>query len=68
MIGDPKTVFEPYPSPKSSPLGPQKAKNDTKIKSKSNVGIEGTIRNKSIPNLFCHFWHRQPWNMLNPIF
>ena len=24
--GDPKTVFEPYPNPKNSPLGPQKSK------------------------------------------
>ena len=31
---EPKTVFEPYPNPKNSPLGPQKVKNDPKIKSK----------------------------------
>ena len=36
---DPKTVFEPYPNPKNSPLGLQKVKNDPKIKSKSNVRI-----------------------------
>merc|ERR1712121_569301 len=43
ILGDPKTVFEPYPNPKNSPLGPQKVKkvkNDPKIKSKSNVGIK----------------------------
>ena len=39
ILGDPKTVFEPYPNPKNSPLGPQKVKNDPKIKSKSNVRI-----------------------------
>ena len=25
-MGDPKTVFEPYPDPKNSPLGPQNPK------------------------------------------
>ena len=39
ILGDPKTVFEPYRNPKNSPLGPQKVKNDPKIKSKSNVRI-----------------------------
>ena len=39
ILGDPKTVFEPYPNLKNSPLGPQKVKNDPKIKSKSNVRI-----------------------------
>ena len=29
---DPKTVFERYPDPKNSPLGPQKVLNDPKIK------------------------------------
>ena len=29
---DPKTVFEPYPNPKNSPVGPQKVINDPKIK------------------------------------
>ena len=32
ILGDPKTVFEPYPNPKNSPLGPQKVKNYPKIK------------------------------------
>ena len=39
ILGDPKTVFEPCPNPKNTPLGPQKVKNDPKIKSKSNVRI-----------------------------
>ena len=57
----PKTVFEHYPDPKNSPLGPQKSKIGAKIKSKSyvriakkkktkqksKVRIEGTIENKS---------------------
>ena len=47
ILGDPKTVFEPYPNPKNSPLGPQKVKNEPKIKSKSNVKIEGNIENES---------------------
>ena len=42
---DPKTVFEPYPKPKNSPLGPQKVKNKPKIKSKSNIKIVGDIEN-----------------------
>ena len=42
---DPKTVFEPYPNPKNSPLGPKKY--DAKIESKSNVRIEGNIENES---------------------
>ena len=41
-------VFYPYhPDPKYSPLGPLKVKNDPKIKSKSNVRIEGNIENES---------------------
>ena len=47
ILRDPKTVFEPYPNPKNSPLGPKKAKNDPKIKSKSNVRIDGNILNES---------------------
>ena len=39
ILADPKKVFEPYPKPKNSSLGPQKVKNDPKIKSKSNVRI-----------------------------
>ena len=36
----PQNVFEPFPNPKNSLLGPQKIKNDPKIKSKSNIRIE----------------------------
>ena len=43
----PKTNVEPYPSPKNSPLGPQKVKNDPKIKSKSIVRIWGNIENET---------------------
>ena len=39
--------MEPPPNPKNSPLGPQKVKNDPKIKLKSKVRIEETIENKS---------------------
>ena len=46
-LSRPKTVVEPYPNPRNSPLGPQKVKNDPKIKSKSNVRIEGNIENES---------------------
>ena len=44
---EPKTVFEPFYSPKNSPLGPQKVKNDPKIESKSNVRIERNKENES---------------------
>ena len=47
MLGDPKTVFEPYPNPKNSPLGPKNIKNDPKIQSKSNIRIERSKENKS---------------------
>ena len=42
-----KTIFEPYPKPKNSQLGPQKLENDPKLKSNSNVRIEGIIENES---------------------
>ena len=42
-----KTVFETYPDPKKSPLGPQKVQNSPEIKSNSNVRIEGSIENES---------------------
>ena len=45
---DTKTVFEPHIEPKNSQLGPQKVKNNHKIKLKSNVRIEGNKENKSI--------------------
>ena len=31
ILGNPKTVFEPHPNPKNSPLGPQNVKNDPKL-------------------------------------
>ena len=34
ILGDPKTVFEPYPNPKNNPLVPQKVKNEPIFKSK----------------------------------
>ena len=40
---DPKTVFEPFPDPKMSQLGPQKVENDPKIESKSNVRVDRNI-------------------------
>ena len=46
-MGRPKTVFEPYPNLKNSPLWPQKVRIDPKIKSKSKVRIEGTLENES---------------------
>ena len=47
---DPKKDFEPYPNPKSSPLGLQKVKNNPKIKS-----------NSKSPN-----WrNRRKWKLLN---
>ena len=42
----PKQFSNPTPT-QNSLLGPQKVKNDPKIKSKSNVRIEGTQVNKS---------------------
>ena len=42
-----KTVFEPFPDPKTAHQGPKKSKKYPKIKSKSKVRIEGTIENKS---------------------
>ena len=42
-----KKFLIPTSTPKSSSLGPQKVKNDNKIKSKSNVRIEGNIENES---------------------
>ena len=46
-IRRPETVFEPYPNPKNSPLGPQKVKNDPQIKSESKVRIKETIENEN---------------------
>ena len=49
---DPKTGFEPYANPKNSSLGPQKVKNNPKIKSKSKVRIKRNIENESCSNLW----------------
>ena len=43
----PQNSFKPHIEPKNSPLGPQKVKNDPKIKSKSNVRIERNKENES---------------------
>ena len=45
---DPKNVFEPYLSPKNSPLGPKKLMKDPKITFKLEVRINRIIENKSI--------------------
>ena len=42
----PKQFFEPHIEPKNSPLGPQKVKNNPKIKSKANVKNEGNNENE----------------------
>ena len=57
---DPKTVFEPHIEPKNSPLGPQKVKNNHKIKLKSNVRIEGNKENKSICTIWVDQKHFEP--------
>ena len=44
---DLKTLVEPYSNPQTSLLGPQKDKNDPKIKSKSNIRIEGNKENEN---------------------
>ena len=36
-----KQFLNPFPNPKNSLLGPQKVQNYPKIKSKSNVKVEG---------------------------
>ena len=41
------SFLTPPKSPKSSPIGHQKVKNDHKIKTKSNVRIKGKIENES---------------------
>ena len=52
---DPKTVFELFPNPKISPLGPQKVKNDPKNKSKSKVRIDENKKNRSFYLMFFLF-------------
>ena len=60
---DPKTVNEPYPNPKNSPLGPQKVKNSPKIKSKLNVRNEGNIDNESFQ---LHEWRPKQFLNIEP--
>ena len=43
----PKTVYDPFPDPKNTPLGPLKIQNYPKIKSISNVRIERKKENES---------------------
>ena len=43
----PQNIDKPYSNPKYRPLGPQEVKNNPKIKSKSNIRIEGNIENES---------------------
>ena len=42
----PKNSFWKLPWPKNSPFGFPKSQSDPKIKTKSNVGIEGNLENK----------------------
>ena len=43
----PKQLLNPTPTAQTSPFGPQKDKNGPKIKSNSNVRIQGIIEYKS---------------------
>ena len=45
-MSTPKTLFEPYPDPKNSPLGLKKNKRYSKINSNSQVKNEGIIENE----------------------
>ena len=45
---EPKTVFELFLNPKNSPLGPKKAKNDPKIKSKKMSELKKTKKMKVV--------------------
>ena len=44
---DSKTVFNPYPDPKISPLGPQKWKKTPKLGQNKKIRVEENIENKS---------------------
>ena len=52
-MSGPQNIFEPYLDPQICPLGPQKVKNNPKIKSKEKVRIEGTIEKKVVQ---LHEW------------
>ena len=57
--------FKSYPNPRNSPLGTWKVKNYHKIKSKSNVRIEGNIENESCSTTWVD--HKTFfWSNLNP--
>ena len=49
-----KQCLNPSPTPKNSPSGPQKVKNDPKIKSKSNVRIKRNTENESCSTTRVH--------------
>ena len=60
---DPKTVVKPYFDHKTNPLGPQKDKNDPKIKSNFNVTINGIIENEN-----CSTTWVEPKTLFEPLF
>ena len=45
---DPKTVVEPYPNPKNSPLGPQKVKNTPKLSQNQMSELKETKKMKVV--------------------
>ena len=55
ILGDSKKVFEPYPEPKNSLVGPKRVQKDPKIKSKSNVWIKGNKENESCSTTWLDF-------------
>ena len=52
QMSSPKRVFELFLNPKNIPIGPQKVKNDPKIKSKLNIRIERNKDNKSCSTIW----------------
>ena len=68
---DPKTVFQLYNDSKNNPLGPQKVKNNPKIKSKEKFRIEGTIETSVAlaTESSVYVWSRAPAVIVNiPLF
>ena len=59
-MSTPQNSCRTLPKLKKSPLGPQKVKNNLKIKSKEKVRIEGTIEKKVVQ---LHEW--TPKHFLN---
>ena len=41
-------MFEPYPNPKNSPLGPQKVKNDSELSQNEMSELEETKKMKVV--------------------